>query len=54
MIDSTIVRAHACAAGAPQGHLDIVQDQALGRSKGGFSTKIQSWLMRWETPWISS
>jgi len=40
MIDGTIVRAHACAAGAPQRHLDTDQDQALGRSKGGFTTKI--------------
>ncbi|MEJ2528377.1 MAG: IS5 family transposase [Sulfurovaceae bacterium] len=40
MIDSTIVRAHACAAGAPQRHLAEPQDQALGRSKGGFTTKI--------------
>jgi transposase len=40
MIDGTIVRAHACAAGAPQGHLAEPQDQALGRSKGGFTTKI--------------
>ncbi|NOZ53118.1 MAG: hypothetical protein GXP08_08250 [Gammaproteobacteria bacterium] len=39
MIDNAIIRAHACAAGASQGHLDIAQDQALGRSKGGFSTK---------------
>ncbi len=35
MIDSTIVRAHACAAG--QGRQ---KKQALGRSRGGFSTKI--------------
>jgi len=40
MIDGTIVRAHACAAGAPQGHLAEPEDQALGRSKGGFTTKI--------------
>lgn len=40
MIDGTIVRAHACAAGAPQGQLPEPQDQALGRSKGGFTTKI--------------
>jgi transposase len=40
MIDGTIVRAHACAAGAPQGHLAEPDDQALGRSKGGFTTKI--------------
>lgn len=40
MIDGTIVRAHACAAGAPQKHLNEPQDQGLGRSKGGFTTKI--------------
>lgn len=40
MIDGTIVRAHACAAGAPQRHLSEQMDQALGRSKGGFTTKI--------------
>jgi len=39
MIDSTIVRAHPCAAGAPatQGGQ---ASQALGRSRGGFTTKI--------------
>lgn len=42
LIDGTIVRAHACAAGAPQGHLEASQDQALGRSKGGFTTKIHA------------
>ncbi len=36
MIDSTIVRAHHCAAGGKGG----LQNQALGRSRGGFSTKI--------------
>ena len=36
MVDSTIVRAHHCAAGARGG----TQNQALGRSRGGFSTKI--------------
>ena len=40
MVDSTIVRAHACAAGAPQSHLDEPKEQALGRSVGGFTTKI--------------
>ena len=40
MVDGTIVRAHACAAGAPQGHLPEPSDQALGRSAGGFTTKI--------------
>jgi transposase len=39
MLDSTIVRAHPCAAGAPatQGGQ---ASQALGRSRGGFTTKI--------------
>jgi transposase len=36
MIDSTIVRAHRCAAGAKTEE----QNQALGRSRSGFSTKI--------------
>jgi transposase len=36
MLDSTIVRAHVSAAGAKGGQ----QNQALGRSRGGFSTKI--------------
>jgi len=36
MIDSTIVRAHRCAAGGKGGN----QSQALGRSRGGFTTKI--------------
>lgn len=36
MIDSTIVRAHACAASFLQ------KWEALGRSKGGFTTKIHA------------
>lgn len=36
MIDSTVARAHHCAAGERGG----IQDQGLGRSRGGFSTKI--------------
>lgn len=36
MIDSTIVRAHHRAAGARGG----IQGECLGRSRGGFSTKI--------------
>ena len=36
MIDGTIVRAHRCAAGERTEE----QNQALGRSRGGFSTKI--------------
>lgn len=39
MIDSTIVRAHACAAG----YVKYTQPhEALGRSRGGFSTKIHA------------
>ena len=40
MIDGTIVRAHACTAGAPQGNLEEPEDRALGRSRGGFRKKI--------------
>ena len=36
IIDSTVVRAHPCAAGAPPKR---VARRALGRSRGGFSTK---------------
>ncbi len=36
MFDSTVVRAHVSAAGAKRGQ----NNQALGRSRGGFSTKI--------------
>src|SRR5215813_14666172 len=38
MIDSTIVRAHQHSAGA----LKKVEDQALGRSRGGLTTKIHA------------
>jgi len=39
ILDSTVVRAHPCAAGAL--HKSGGQaEQALGRSRGGFSTKI--------------
>ena len=33
-------RTHACAAGAPQNQLKQPQNQALGHSVGGLSTKI--------------
>jgi transposase len=36
MLDSTVVRAHVSAAGAKGGQ----KNQALGRSRGGFSSKI--------------
>src|SRR6201747_84081 len=38
MIDSTIVRAHQHSAGAKK----IGEDQAIGRSRGGLSTKIHT------------
>lgn len=37
MIDSSVVRAHACAAGLRK---NSQPEQALGRSRGGFTTKI--------------
>lgn len=39
MLDSRVVRAHACAAGASQKKRGQ-EAQALGRSRGGFSSKI--------------
>ncbi|HGC5811915.1 TPA: IS5 family transposase [Legionella pneumophila] len=39
MIDATIIRAHACASGYSK---DGNETQALGRSKGGFTTKIHA------------
>ena len=39
MIDSTIVRAHQHSAGARK---DPGEDQAIGRSRGGLSTKIHA------------
>lgn len=39
LLDSTIIRAHACAAGASKQNGGQAA-QALGRSRGGFSTKI--------------
>ncbi|MCC8987906.1 MAG: IS5 family transposase, partial [Candidatus Contendobacter sp.] len=43
MLESTGVRAHACAAGAIPRPADP-PDPALGRSKGGFSSKIHVWV----------
>jgi hypothetical protein len=37
MLDGTIIRSHACSAGYQK---DGNSEQALGRSKGGFTTKI--------------
>lgn len=39
MIDGSVIRAHACASGYAK---DQQEAQALGRSKGGFSTKIHA------------
>jgi len=39
LLDSTVVRAHPCAAGAPKVE-GAPAEQGLGRSVGGFSTKI--------------
>jgi hypothetical protein len=39
MIDATIVRAPACSSGYFKGNQD---EAALGRSNGGFSTKINA------------
>jgi len=39
MIDATIVRAHACSAGYKK---DSQEEECLGRSKGGFTTKIHA------------
>ncbi len=39
MIDSTIIRAHACSAGYGK---NTHTKEALGRSKGGFTTKIHA------------
>lgn len=39
LIDSTIARAHACAAGAAGSEAET---EVLGRSKGGFTTKIHA------------
>jgi hypothetical protein len=36
MIDRSAIRAHRCAAGERNG----VQDEMLGRYRGGFSTKV--------------
>jgi len=39
MIDSSVIRAHACAAGYGK---NSCEREALGRSKGGFTTKIHA------------
>lgn len=39
-IDGSVVRAHRCAAGSKCNEPEEPENHALGRSKGGFSTKI--------------
>ncbi|MGX8940510.1 IS5 family transposase [Symbiopectobacterium sp. Eva_TO] len=40
VLDGSNIRALKCAAGAPKKHPDIAGDNGLGRSRGGFGTKI--------------
>jgi transposase len=40
LIDSSIIRAHQHAAGGTKG----VRDHAIGRSRGGLSTKIHAFV----------
>ena len=47
MIDSTIIRAHACSAGYGK---NSQESEALGRSKGGFTTKIHTLSDALENP----
>jgi len=39
LIDSTVIRAHPCAAGAAESDAEA---EALGRSRGGFGTKVHA------------
>lgn len=39
LIDSTVIRAHPCAAGAAKSNAEA---EALGRSRGGFGTKVHA------------
>src|SRR5512137_771704 len=39
LIDSTVIRAHPCAAGATESSAEA---EALGRSRGGFGTKLHA------------
>ncbi len=49
MIDSTIVRAHQHSAGAPKKD----ETQAIGRSRGGLSTKIHALVDALAGRWLS-
>jgi len=41
---SSVIRAHACAAGAAN---SSAENEALGRSKGGFGCKFTRFVMAW-------
>ncbi|PSO71967.1 MAG: hypothetical protein BRC37_12685, partial [Cyanobacteria bacterium QH_3_48_40] len=47
-MDSTAVQAHQHAAGAPR---PSDQDECLGRSRGGLSTKCTCAPMAWASHW---
>ena len=47
LLDSTIVRAHVSAAGAPQ---KKEAEPTLGRNRGGFGTQIPSWRIYGAVP----
>jgi transposase len=49
IIDGTIVRAHACSAGYKK---NSEAQEALGRSKGGFATKIHALVVALGNPLI--
>ena len=42
LVDSMIIRAHSSAAGAPKKNGGQVSTEALGRSHGGFTTKLNA------------
>ena len=42
LVDSTVMRAHSCAAGAPKRKNGGQETEALGRSRGGFTTKLHA------------
>jgi hypothetical protein len=49
MIDSTVIRAHPCAAGYEKGDGSV---QGLGCSNGGYSTKIHLVIDELGTPLV--
>jgi len=51
LLDSTVVRAHPCAAGAPKEH-GGQEEQALGKVSVDLAPKSMSLLMPWGTPCV--